>query len=62
MLVNQGDEALWHKCHPPIFPRRTVDEGRTWKVGQTWRRRNAEGKWEYKQDEETLQEYFDRQY
>jgi hypothetical protein len=55
------DETIWHKCRSPLFHRRTVDGGKTSHNGQTWRRwRN--GRWEYRQDEETEEELLDRQW
>lgn len=54
------NESLWHKCKEPFFPRRTVDGGWTSAFGQTWRRRREDGRWEYKQDVETLEEFEDR--
>jgi hypothetical protein len=57
-----NDCARWQKCGNPLFfPRRTFDGGRTDIVGQTWRRK-INGRWQYKQDEETAQEYEDRAY
>jgi hypothetical protein len=55
------DESLWHKCQSPFFSRRTVDGGRTTLgIGQTWRRKK-DGRWEYKQDGDTLEEYAAKQ-
>jgi hypothetical protein len=55
------DESQWHKCRTPFFAKPTVDGGRTGGHGQTWRRRTADG-WEYRQDEETPEEFEARQY
>lgn len=52
-----ADERLWHKCYGPVFPPRRSIEGK-WMIGagQVWRRRVG-GKWEYRQDEETDEEW-----
>lgn len=52
------DETEWHKCSRiPLF---VTLEGRN-PTGQRWRRKR-DGKWEYRQDEETLDDFLDRQY
>lgn len=54
-------DHLWHKCHL-FWPRRAIDG--KWIVpghGQMWRRKRA-GRWEYQQDEETLEAFVDRQW
>jgi hypothetical protein len=56
------DPAVWHQCRNPIIPRRTFDGKWTNLVGQTWRRQRKDGKWEYKQDAETGDEWFRRQF
>jgi hypothetical protein len=55
VFAAKGDESLWHKCPSPVFPRRTVDGGWTEGWAQTWRRK-IDGKWQYRQDEETFEE------
>jgi hypothetical protein len=45
----------------PLIPRRTVDGGWTIGNGTTWRRKVA-GKWEYKQEPETEEEFKVRQW
>lgn len=52
--------ALWHKCHL-VFPKRTID-GQWTGVSQTWRRKRDDGKWEYRQDQPTADDFYDRQY
>lgn len=52
---------IWEKAWP-LFPHRTVDGGWTSGCGQVWRRRRADNKWEYQQDEETYEEWLDRQW
>src|ERR1700733_7532169 len=54
----EANETVWHKCRTPFFPRRTADGKWTFWHGQTWRRRTARG-WEYRQEEETDQEYWE---
>ena len=58
--MNSADEALWHKCQI-IFPRRTIEGKWTDLLGQVWRRK-IDGKWQYKQDEETESEFDARQW
>jgi hypothetical protein len=55
------DEMIWHKCRNPFLPRRTIDGGWTLGAGQVWKRK-VNGKWEYQQDEETMDEFLDRQW
>jgi hypothetical protein len=55
------DENIWHKCRSPLFWKRTIDGGWTDIFGQTWRRRGPDGKWQYRQDEETDDEWLWRQ-
>jgi hypothetical protein len=46
-------ELVWHSCETPIIPRRTVEGGWTsskLNSGKTWRRRGHGGRWEYRQD------------
>jgi hypothetical protein len=56
------DECLWHKCAAPIIPRRTINGKWAIEPGQTWRRKRPDGKWEYRQDEETVEEWIDRRF
>lgn len=56
-------ETIWHKCRSPFFPRRTVDGGWTIEhLGQLWRRKRPDGKWEYRQDDETYEDQILRQW
>jgi hypothetical protein len=56
-------ETIWQKCHLPFFPRRMMDGRWTTSAGgQVWRRKRQDGKWEYQQDEETVEEWLDRQW
>jgi len=52
----------WTPCNSPIIPRRTVTGGWTAWSGQTWIRLAEDGKVEYLQTEESLEQYFDRQW
>jgi hypothetical protein len=61
-MQDESENSLWQKCRSPFFPRRTVDGGWTSHVGQTWRRTGPDGKWQYKQDPETWEEWDRRQY
>jgi hypothetical protein len=56
-----ADDGKWHKCSTPLIARTTVDGGKTGGMGQTWRRRTTAG-WEYRQDEETPDDFEARQY
>lgn len=49
------DETLWHK-YTAVIPRKLITGQWSALSGQLWRRRNANGKWEYKQDPETEDE------
>lgn len=57
--MSDEDETLWHKCSG-FPPRKTIDGKWSLFPGQLWRRKRN-GKWEYKQDQETYDEWFDRQ-
>jgi hypothetical protein len=51
-----GDElAVWHKCRTPFWAKVS---GRN-PSGQAWRR-TVNGKWEYRQDPETEEQFLDR--
>src|SRR4051794_38151111 len=49
------DETFWQECRT-MFPRRTVDGGWTTAMEQTWLRK-LEGRWQYRQDKETADEW-----
>lgn len=49
------DPALWHKWRR-IVPVRLTNGRWSSDVGQLWRRQTADG-WEYKQDEETAEDW-----
>src|SRR5689334_22209945 len=51
------DEYQWRPCEPPIFPRRTVDGGKTLLKCPTWRRRGKDGKWQYIQKPQVFEEW-----
>lgn len=53
-----ADETVWHKRWHAPFLAQTID-GKPIGHGQIWRRKYR-GKWEYRQDEETDEEYGDR--
>lgn len=58
-------ELVWHECKAPIIPRRTVDGGWTSSSvvpGKTWRRRGLGGKWEYRQDPQSPEDWFAEQW
>jgi len=55
------DQSLWHKCQAPMLPHKTIDGDWTSDVGQTWRLRHG-GKWEYRQDPETDEDWDARQW
>jgi hypothetical protein len=50
-----ADVRLWHKWVAP-FPVRLVDGSRAASAGQLWRRKRL-GRWEYRQDPETMEEW-----
>lgn len=53
------DETVWHKrLRAPLFAR-TIGGGRIGAYGQIWRRKHC-GIWEYRQDNETTEDYDDR--
>lgn len=56
--MSMTDKHLWHKCTAPFFPRRTVEGGWTTSAGQTWCRK-INGRWQYRQDEETEADWED---
>jgi len=56
-----SDETLWHRCNP-WWPIRRGEDGRLFLIdhsGQVWRR-CIDGRWQYKQDAETLEDAEDR--
>jgi hypothetical protein len=54
------DKKIWQKCFIN-FPRRDINGAIIWpSLAQTWRRQ-VDGKWEYRQDEESLDDWLDRQ-
>jgi hypothetical protein len=59
VYINIGE---WEKCQPPIlfFLHDTIEGKRLWMGGATYRRRAKNGRWEYRQDEETEQDWLDR--
>lgn len=59
--VPPDDPSLWHKW-TTIFPVRLINGKRERLVGQVWRRRGPDGRWQYKQDDETDEEWSDRQW
>lgn len=56
------DEVPWERCAAPLIPRKTVD-GKWTSVlsGAVWRRR-LDGKWQYRQDALTQEEYDSEQW
>jgi hypothetical protein len=60
-MADNNNDSVWHKCEPPLVPRRTVNGRWTISMGQTWRRRKTDGRWEYRQNDETEEQYLDRQ-
>jgi hypothetical protein len=54
--MDHQDETLWHKCSgaPPFF--KVIGERG---CGQMWRRK-INGVWEFKQDEETADQFYER--
>jgi hypothetical protein len=60
LSLTRKDEPLWHKCVTPLIPRRTINGKWAIEPGQTWRRKLPDGKWEYRQDDETVDEWLDR--
>ncbi|MBX4870570.1 hypothetical protein HJA85_26985 [Rhizobium bangladeshense] len=55
------EDYYWSK-YDPIFghPKVRLIDGTWSRNGQMWRRRNASGEWEYRQDPETAEEAMDR--
>lgn len=50
-------ELVWHQCDPPLFSHRTVDGGKTVLKCPTWRRRGQGGKWEYRQEPQSFDDW-----
>jgi len=61
-VKSPNGQSRWQKCRTPFIPRRTVDGGWTSFMGQTWKRLQDDGKWEYRQDEETEEDFYHRQW
>lgn len=59
-MADEKKNGLWHE-HNPLFRVRLTDGTYSRGFGQIYRRWKA-NKWEYRQDEETDEEYNDRQY
>jgi hypothetical protein len=52
------DETIWHK-YDAVMPRKLVTGKWSMPIGQMWRRK-VNGRWEYQQDFEPLDEFADR--
>jgi len=50
------DKTIWHKCATPLWPRRLIDGTWSTPFGQAWRRRRND-RWEYRQDDETVEDF-----
>lgn len=59
-MSDEKKNGLWHP-HNPILPVKLTDGTYSLGFGQVYRRWIA-GKWEYRQEPETEDEYWDRQY
>lgn len=55
--VPPEDPSIWHKWNMLLWPVRTIDK--KWTMGNVWRRRHN-GRWEYRERPETLEEQLDR--
>ena len=54
---------MWHEIDPPLWRSFKLADGRrSQQTGRLWRRRTAAGLWEYWQDDETHDEFLDRQW
>lgn len=64
MTHRSPEDYLWHRVAlMPLFARLTDGKRQNQVGGQIWRRRNTvTHRWEYKQDEETYQEWCARQW
>ena len=58
--MTNGEISVWEKTWI-IFPRRTVDGQWTNSAQQVWRRK-VDGRWQYKQDAETPDQWLERQW
>jgi len=56
----EEEMSIWRRCYP-LIPHRTVTGTWTNPYGRIWRRKRNE-RWEYREDEETEQEWLDRQW
>jgi hypothetical protein len=57
-MISTESDAVWQKCSlwlPMLH--RDIHGQRLSSVGQVWRRRRPDGKWEYRQDAETFDEW-----
>lgn len=61
-FLDKQKDYIWHKCTGPVIPKPTVNGKWTFEPGQCWRRRGLDGKWEYHVDDETCDEWADRQW
>lgn len=62
-LINadpKPEDYVWSAYNPIFRGTFRLTDGSWSGLGQLWRRRNAAGKWEYRQDEETVEEQMDR--
>ncbi len=60
LLPPRPEHYLWHEIMPPFVPVRLAGGGWSSWSGNLWRRYNRAGYWEYKEIEETAQEFEDR--
>jgi len=60
-LFERERDGDWKECLPPVFFffYRTIEGKRLWMSGKLWRRRDKNGRREYRQDEETEQDLID---
>lgn len=59
-----GEDYLWHPRRSPLIPVRLTDGtlSDASSLGQLWRRRTRDGRWEFRQEEETADQYDARQW
>ncbi|MDI4231464.1 hypothetical protein OZ411_01375 [Bradyrhizobium sp. Arg237L] len=59
LLLARPSDFDWHRSVLSPLGRRDIYGNRLSPVGQVWRRLGCDGRWQYKQDEATEQDYID---
>jgi hypothetical protein len=59
LLWARPSDFAWHRCVLVPLSGRDIQGNRLSPVGQVWRRLGCDGRWQYRQDEATEQDYLD---